>query len=90
MSKAIKLSEEDREKLAKLYETAQKTPMIALSSQDMLEGRDFASLAWNDVRNFMNELGKKYGFDPKKVGISAATGGVFPLDILTRAQTEIK
>jgi hypothetical protein len=72
----IKLSNEDREKLAKLYKTAETTPVIAFTCQDMAEGRDFASLAWNDVRNFMDELGKKYGFDPKKVAISRATGVV--------------
>lgn len=42
----------------------------------MIEGRDWPSLAWNDVRRKMDELGKKYGFDPSKMGINAETGEV--------------
>jgi len=76
---SIKLSEEDRKKLAKLYETAQTTPMIAMSMQDGLEGRDWATLAWNEVRNFMDELGKKYGYDPKTNMVNKDTGEVIPL-----------
>lgn len=75
--KIIKLSEEDRKELADLYHTAQTTPVIALTCQDMLEGRDWATLAWNDVRKKMDELGKKYGFDPRKMkGIDSKSGEV--------------
>jgi hypothetical protein len=73
----IVLSEEDRKELAKLYEDAQTTPVIGFSVKDMIEGRDWASLAWDRVRDKMDELGQKYGFDPKKVRINKETGEVF-------------
>lgn len=60
-----------------MYRTAQTTPVIALSTKAILEGRDWASMAWDDVRHKMDELGKKYGFDPKLMkGINFKTGEV--------------
>ena len=78
---SIKLSEEDRKKIVELVQRAENTPVIALSSQDMMEGKDFASLAWKDVREFMKELGKKYGYESKKMAINGDTGEVTPLEI---------
>jgi len=72
--KAIKLSEEDRKRLVELYRTAQTTPMIAFNSKDALGGRDLASLAWEQVRIFMDRLGKKYGFNPVICAIDPETG----------------
>jgi len=72
--KPIKLSDEDRKRLVELYRTAQTTPMIALSSKDALEGRDLATSAWNDVRTFMDSLGKKYGFNSVISAIDPETG----------------
>lgn len=73
----IVLSDEDRKELAKMYEEAQTTPVIGCSMKDMIEGRDWASLAWNRVRAKMDDFGKKYGFDPKKIrGINKQTGEV--------------
>jgi len=75
--KKIVLSEEDRKALAELYHRAETTPMIAMTSDDMLHGRDWASRAWDEVRAKMDELGKKYGFDPRTMkGISSKTGEV--------------
>jgi len=74
----IKLSEEDRKELVLLYQEAQRTPMIAMSLQSGIEGRDWASQAWNKVREKMDELGKKYGYDPRKMQINQETGEVFP------------
>lgn len=69
----IKLSEEDRAELVKLYETAQTTPMIRLS----MGSKDWAAQAWDRVREKMDELGKKYGFNPKSMrGIDKKTGEV--------------
>jgi len=72
----IKLSEEDRKQLVELYEEAQRTPMIGFSTSQMIEGRDLASLAWDRVRSKMDELGKKYGFDPRKIKGIKKTGEV--------------
>lgn len=45
----------------------------------MIGGRDLASLAWDQVRAKMDELGKKYGYNPKTVQINQETGEVFSL-----------
>ena len=75
--KRIQLSEEDRQKLVKMYCDAQRTPVIGFSTLDMIEGRDLASLAWDRLRGEIDALGKKYGFDPKKMkGIHSQTGEV--------------
>ncbi len=76
----IKLTEEDRIDLVKLYKEAQTTPVIGFSVQQMLDGRDLASLAWNRVRNKMNELGEKYGYDPKTSAINQKTGEIQPYE----------
>jgi hypothetical protein len=72
----IVLSKDELTILVKLVHTAERTPVIALSSQEMLDGRDWASLAWKSVRELMDELGKKYGYDPMKMQINAQTGKV--------------
>ena len=72
----IVLSEEDRKDLVELYQTAQTTPAIAMSSEDMMRGRTWAAMAWDEVRNKMDELGEKYGFDPRTSPINKETGEV--------------
>lgn len=73
----IKLAPEDLEELIRVTREAEKTPVIAMSLSDGLEGRDFATRAWNKVRDKWEELGKKYGFCPGRVkGINTRTGAV--------------
>lgn len=75
--KTIVISEADRKELLGLYRKAQTTPIIGFSCRDMIEGKDFASLAWGEVRAKMDELGQKYGFNPKEMkGIDGQTGEV--------------
>ena len=64
------LTKEEHEELTNLYHEAQTTPVIALSCADMLSGRDWASQAWDRVRAKMDELGKKYGYNPKTAQIN--------------------
>lgn len=70
--KSIKLNEEDRQKLVKLYHKAQITPVIIIG----FGIEDQATLAWNRVRKFMDELGKRYGFDPSVYSINTETGKI--------------
>jgi len=73
----IILEQDDLKELLRLNDEASNTPVIALSLADGLAGRDFASLAWNRVRDKWEEFGKKYDFDPTKVkGIKRDTGEV--------------
>ena len=70
--KSIKLSEEDRLKLAELYHRAQITPVIIIG----FGAEDQATLTWNRARKFMDELGKKYNFDPSIYSINTETGEI--------------
>lgn len=75
--KKIVLSEEDRKELAEMYRRAQTTPVIWLPTEYNPNPKDWAQQAWDEVRAKMDDLGKKYGFDPKKIkGISSKTGEV--------------
>jgi len=71
------LTKEERKELVKLYHEAMTTPMITMSVQAGIEGRDWATQAWNRVRAKMDELGKKYGYDPKAAEINKKTGEVY-------------
>ena len=67
----IKLSEEDRKELVKLYGEAEHTPIIVVGGV----GENLASLAWDRVRDKFDELGKKYDFNPEGIkGIDKKTG----------------
>ena len=75
----IKLSENDRIELVDLYENAQTTPMIQMTT----EGNDWATQAWNTVREKMDELGKKYKFNPETMkGIDKKTGEIIIGEII--------
>ena len=73
----IQLTEEELKHLIELTKKAENTPVIAMSLEAGMKGRDWATLAWNDVRDYWHELGRKYDFDPTKVkGIDSKTGEV--------------
>jgi len=67
MTEATKqLSESDLKKLLELYNTARTTPVISLTGK---AEDDWSKLAWDSVREFQQELGKKYDYDWEKTGI---------------------
>lgn len=73
-NKRIVLNEEDKNDLKKLYEDAQRTPVIYVGNTTS----SLADDAWDLVRKKFDELGRKYGFNPKQIkGISPADGTVF-------------
>ena len=72
----IKLNDEEFDKILNLYQAA-----LNASSESTL-GSGGSSLtgnisnkhkAWHDVQQYMNELGKKYGYDPEKFVINKNT-----------------
>jgi len=69
----MKVTQEECDKLVALYKRAGDTPVIAFSVKDGLDGKDLATLAWNDVRSYYDELAKKYGFNPEKQAINQKT-----------------
>jgi hypothetical protein len=69
----IKATPAEKNNILELAETARKTPVIALSMKDGMEGRDFASLAWERVYDAINDAAiahdlprGDYGFDSDK------------------------
>ncbi len=72
----IKLNDDEFNKISKLYQTA-----LDASSQSTLSSGGSSldgniqnkQKAWHDVQNYMNELGKKYGYDPEKYVINKNT-----------------
>ncbi len=75
-NRKIKLNDDEFNKISNLYQIA-----LDASSQSTL-GTGGSSLtgnanhkqkAWHDVQEYMNELGKKYGYDPEKYVINKNT-----------------
>jgi hypothetical protein len=67
----IKLTEEELKKILELNDSASKIPVIFVG------GRSMAASAWDNVRDYWDELGKKYDFNPEEVkGINRETGMV--------------
>ena len=72
----IKLNEEEFNNILNLYQTA-----LEASSQSTLTsgGSSLAGnpqhkeKAWHNVQEYMNELGRKYGYDPEKYVINKNT-----------------
>jgi len=62
------LEKEEIKKLLELYNMAQNTPVIKMTSDP--NEKDFATLAWDEVREFQIELGKKYHYDWQKVKVN--------------------
>ncbi len=60
------LSLEEHAKLVELYQQARTTPYLVFGQH----GENAADSAWNDVRRYMDELARKYGYDPKTARIS--------------------
>ncbi len=64
--KTFKLTEEEHKRVVELYNTAQNTPVITMG----LDQKSFSETAWDDVRRYMDELAKRYGYDPATGQIS--------------------
>jgi hypothetical protein len=74
--KKIKLTDKEFDKISKLYQTAlDASSQSTLSSGgSSLEGNTFHKHeAWHNVQEYMNVLGKKYGYDPEKYVINKNT-----------------
>ena len=64
----VQLTGQEHALLVKLYRDAQETPVLVYGHEP---GQDTSSNAWTVVRNYMDRLGKKYGYDPRTARISA-------------------
>ena len=82
----ITLSELEIEKISKLYQTALDLTSAADSREDKAQLTDANSRppksdlinkkkrqAWHDVQSYLEELGKKYNYDPEKYVINKIT-----------------
>lgn len=68
----MKITEKENKKLQDLYKIAQTTPVITMKVGE----KDWATEAWDRVRDYMDELGKKYGYNPATNAIDPKTGEV--------------
>ena len=78
---AVTFSEFEIEKISKLYQTA--LDLTSANEQGFLTGISSESSAsdliskkrqaWHDVQNYLEELGKKYNYDPEKYVINKIT-----------------
>ncbi len=83
---AITFSEFEIEKISKLYQTA--LDLTSANEQRFLTGISTESSAsdliskkrqaWHDVQNYLEELGKKYHYDPEKYVINKITRKLEP------------
>lgn len=78
----IKLSKRDYMRMVKLSKRAQNTPIVALTSEAAINGRDFASLAYKSVQDLWKELATKYKFRLSTVKNINHETGVFNADKL--------
>lgn len=75
-NRKIKLNDDEFDNLLKLYQGA-----LDASTQSTLSGGGSSLVgnthnkhkAWHNVQEYMNELGKKYGYDPEKYVINKYT-----------------
>jgi hypothetical protein len=65
----MKIAEEEYKELMRLYKEAQETPVVALSTEELLTRGSWSDQAWNRVREYMDELGRKYSYDAAKFAI---------------------
>ncbi len=65
-------TEEELNKLKEMAETASRTPVIALSSEQALRGQDFASQAWERVRKECHAAALAHGL-PEVTGFYGLT-----------------
>jgi len=61
--KNFTITEEEHKKLLKLYDEATSTPVMIVG------GVDISAHAWKSVKDYMEELGKKYGYNPQTAKI---------------------
>lgn len=71
------ISIEEAKHMQKLVVDASNTPMIKFTADP--NEKDASTIAWDLVREFQIELGKKYGYDWEKVKVNSETGEVFSI-----------
>jgi thymidylate synthase len=64
----IIVSEQDYDQVLELYKLAKTTPVIKMTTDP--EVKDWSEQAWDRVRDKMDELGQKYGYDPSTHAIN--------------------
>lgn len=68
----MKLTEEETNELVRLYQRMQSAPIVMLDHK-----HDYHEQCTEDVRRYMDNLGKKYGFDPQKIKGINKQGEIF-------------
>ena len=78
--KVKKATKAEISKIKRLAKVASNTPVMAMSSEAALNGRDFATLAWEDVYTAIDRVAIRCGFKKFKqhYGINLETGELIP------------
>lgn len=79
------ITQEEMDELVKAHKTARETPAFALSTKQALDGKDFASMAWDRLREIQERLAKKYGYDCTTTAIDPRSL-TFEAEPLTKAK----
>ena len=66
----MKITEAERDELVRRVNVAKTTPMIVVG---MTGSKDLSTMAWERVQNYMDELGQRYSYDPKKYAVNSET-----------------
>lgn len=70
-------SKEEIEEISELAKEARTTPMIAMNSEDAVNGRDLASLTWDKAINKVNEVAFKHGLPKLTTNYGLTNDGEF-------------
>jgi len=72
----MKINKEDKKELVKLYKATLMTPVTTFNSRVVLVDRDTVGFALKKLWEFLDKLGKEYGFYPTMCTINLETGEV--------------
>ena len=70
----MKMQDSELKELVDLYQTAQNTPVIAISVRDGIDGNDFASRAYKRFQERWADICFKYKISPDENGFNSETG----------------
>ncbi len=75
-NRKIKLNDDEFDNLLNLYQgalDASTQSTLSGGSSSLVDNTNNKHKSWHNVQEYMNELGKKYGYDPEKYVINKNT-----------------
>ncbi len=75
-NRKIKINDDEFNKISHLYQIAldaSSQSTLGTGGSSLTGNGNYKQEAWHNVQEYMNELGKKYGYDPEKYVINKNT-----------------